>query len=138
MESTYPFSEAARIEIVSYVNRTLWDSLDNKALVKEGVLNIAAKYIREKKTLNKEQGNKLFNYLFVEDCAIISSESKCYDPRHIVLFYNNEDKVFNHIEVCLECGNADGDFTFNEICPERSEALAAIFQDVGIKYFGEE
>lgn len=55
----------------------------------------------------------------------------------MVLFYNKNGKLFNYFEVCLECGNGEGGFEHNDICPERIAKLQAIFKEAGIKYFGE-
>jgi hypothetical protein len=134
-EYTYPFSKASKIEVVSYPGRMNWDDIDEE-IVKDGVLTINDK-IKERKVFTKAQTDSLFNFLFIDECPVFNSKSKCFDPRHAILFYDKKGKVIGHIEICLECGTSQQSFSFNAICDERTKQLADIFKQAGIKYFGE-
>ena len=136
-EKVYPFSKAARVEVISYENRMEWDVEPDDDLIKDGTLRLDAKKIKERVTLNDNLGQRLYEFLFIEECPTMSSVSKCYDPRHMVIFYDQEGKVFSYFEICLECGGAEADFSYNEICNERTDKLNTIFKEAGIKYFGE-
>ncbi len=138
-EEIYPFSEAEKIEIVSYPDRMNWDNHFDSTIVVSGEIRFSKSLIKERVVLNDTLTEKLFRYLFIEECPLIDiTRSLCYQPRHAILFYNNESKIYSYLEVCLECGKAEGNFLYNEICDERTANLEHIFKQAGIKYFGEE
>lgn len=85
--------------------------------------------------MNEEQKNDLYQFLFEDDCPFYSSMTKCYNPRHLVLFYDKEGKIFEYFEACLECGGSHSGFDHNEVCMERTGDLKKIFTKSGIKYF---
>lgn len=29
----------------------------------------------------------------------------CFNPRHMIVFYENEEKILGHIKICMECNN---------------------------------
>lgn len=132
---TYPFSKRSKIEVISYTNRMMWDD-DDMGIVKNGVLIIKDK-IKERKVFSEAQSDSLFKFLFIEECPAFSSQAKCFDPRHAILFYDKNDKLLEYIEVCLECGTSEQSFSFNAICDQRTKKLVDIFKQAGIKYFGE-
>lgn len=136
-ENTYPFSKVDKIEVVSYINRELWDTIENKTT--EGIASINKNQIKERITLTKEQTDNLFKFLFIDECPLVNSTSRCFEPRHMIVFYNEKGKELDYIEVCLECGTSESGtgFSYNDICNERTDKLAGIFKEAGIKYFGE-
>lgn len=134
-EYTFPFSKASRIEVISYAGRMNWGDMDEE-IVKDSSLVIKDK-IKERKVFTKTQTDSLFDFLFIDECTVFDSKSRCFDPRHSVLFYDEKDKVIGYIEVCLECGTTEQSFSFNAICDKRTKKLANIFKQAGIKYFGE-
>lgn len=137
-ENTYPFSKANKIEVVSYINRELWDTIENKTT--EGIASINKNQIKERVTLTKEQTDNLFKFLFIDECPLVNSTSRCFKPRHMIVFYDKYGKELDYIEVCLECGTSESgmNFSYNGICNERADELGGIFREAGIKYFGED
>jgi hypothetical protein len=117
-EGVYPFSQAERIEVISYSSRTMWDD-DDRDFIIEGRLNLNDDKFKERVELNEEQKESLYQFLFEEECPVFSSVSKCYEPRHLILFYDKEGKLFNYFEVCLECSRAEAGFEHNDVCDER-------------------
>ncbi|NDI98800.1 hypothetical protein GWA97_06900 [Flavobacterium sp. LaA7.5] len=116
-----------------------WDEEPDSRIVENGKIRIDTGYIKERVVLEEVLTEKLYSYLFIEECPMINIErSLCYEPRHAVIFYNEEDKAYGYIEVCLECGISEADFLHNEICDDRVADLEQIFRDAGIKYFGQE
>lgn len=134
-EEVYPFSKAKTIRVISYSNRMTWDP--DSEIIKDGILVLDVAKIKEHVTLDEKLQQRLYEFLFVDECPVMSSSSKCYDPRHLVLFHDEKGKVLNYFEVCLECGSAEANFEYNEVCNERMGKLKSIFKDAGIKYFGE-
>jgi len=137
-ENVYPFSHAARVEVISYPSRAIWGNTEDTDFIDDGKLSFDVSKIKDRVELNEEQKEKLYQFLFEEDCPFYGAVAKCYEPRHLILFYNADGKLFNYFEVCLECGRAEGGFQYTDVCDDRMTDLKAIFKDAGIKYFGEE
>jgi hypothetical protein len=146
IDETFPFSDTKKIEIISYPDRFTWDTLPNSiegskrisASVVNGKLNLNKTGIKERLIVNKEIERKLFSFFFIEQCPENYSNMLCFTPRHTILFYNNEDKIISHVDVCIQCADFQASFPCNEMCVERVEGLLEIFKEAGIKYFGEE
>jgi hypothetical protein len=147
METTFPFSETKKIEIISYPVRFNWDTLTNvkdgvgtrlRPLLKDKKLNVNPVGINDRIVLNEKHKRQLFNFLFIDQCPKDYIISSCFDARHCILFYDKKNEIFAHIEVCLDCSVAHSSgFEFNEICSERINDLGRIFKDAGVTYFGE-
>lgn len=146
MEETFPFSDSEKVEIISYPCRIYWDTIQNNNGINilDPVVNkklaVNTSGIKDRVILNDDSENKLFNYLFVNDCPDNFSVAGCFNPRHCVLFYNEQEEIIAYFEVCLDCGTyeASQGMEVNEICLERIGTLYKIFKQTGIKYFGEE
>ncbi len=146
MEETFPFSKSEKIEIISYPCRIYWDTIQNNNVrdildpVVDKKLAVNTSGIKDRVTLNDDTKNKLFNYLFVDNCPDDSSVAGCFNPRHCVLFYNEQEEIIAYFEVCLDCGTYETSegMKINDICLERVSALYKIFKQAGIKYFDEE
>lgn len=146
IDSIYPFSKVAYIKIYSYPNRSIWDvkkgesggQLFNSELIKDGTLNFDKSYIKDEIRLNKTQKEILFDVLYNKDCE--SDEmAACYNPRHLITFYNSKNQIFEYIEFCLECSNYQIEektksFT---ICHSKADTLKQTFQKFGVKYYGD-
>ena len=142
--STYPFSEADYIEILSYPNRMEWDTTaDGKysdyfhpEIIKKGKLNFDTTRIKERVRLTSEQGNKLFGILYNNTC-LMQQMSPCFDPRHSIIFYHKDKKAFAFIEMCLMCSTVRTSNLKNEpeiTCFEKKKDLIQLFKSVGINF----
>jgi len=145
MKETFPFSEAEKIEVISYSLRHTWDTIvvngytRTADVVKDKKLQVNPTGIKDRIVLDSKSTEKLFKFFFTESCHD-GSEATCYSPRHSVLFYNEKNEIIAYIEVCLECAismNSEG-FDYNSLCIERMGDLHKIFKEAGVKYFGEE
>ncbi len=137
-KEVYPFSKAKKIEVISYTSgRESWDGPDYSQYISGGKIAFSDSKIKERAELNESQKNDLYEFLFEDDCPFYASVSKCYDPRHIVLFYDKEGNIFDYFEACLECGGSEAGFEHNEVCIQRTGNLIEIFAEAGIKHFGE-
>ncbi len=136
-ENVYPFSKAVKMEVISYTSgRESWEE-GYREYIYNGEIAFSDSKIKERVWLNEEQADDLYEFLFEDECPFYGSMAKCYDPRHIVLFYDKEGKIFDYFEVCLECGGSKAGFEHNKVCMQRTGDLHEIFADAGIKYFGE-
>lgn len=142
--SSYPFSEADYIEILSYPNRMEWDTTaDGKysdyfhpEIIKKGKLNFDTTRIKERVKLTSEQGNKLFNILYNNTC-IMQQMSPCFDPRHSIIFYHKDKKAFAFIEMCFMCSSVRTSDLKNEpeiACYEKKNDLIQLFKSAGINF----
>jgi len=132
--TTYPFSKADRIEVVSYpmrksayLNSTL--IINNKFIVKG---------IEDRIKLTDPQIDTLFSILFnykLKSDKYGMPITDCYTPRHSILFYKN-NKVFAFYEICFDCGGTrqTKDVDFGEFCIEKKCKLQKFFRSVGIKH----
>ncbi|AXG74749.1 hypothetical protein DVK85_11115 [Flavobacterium arcticum] len=136
-ESIYPFSQADKIEVISYPDRMSWDKEPGSKIFVNEALRFDEKNIKERVILNEELVEKLYSFLFIEECSLLSETTRCYMPRHAILFYDLDGDLYNYIEVCLECAKSEANFQHNKICPEKAKNLKKIFKEAGIKYFSE-
>lgn len=140
------FFVAERIEIWSYPNREIWhrEGDDNMWALKElkienGKVNIEKNNIKEKIILSKEQIEKTYQTLYDNKICDYESIATCYQPRHLIVFLNSEDEVFNVLEICLSCTQIQSidKFNYPDLCDTKMNKLAKVFKSFGIKYFDE-
>lgn len=141
MEETFPFSEADRIEVISYPVRYMWDTIreGKKTYLAPLVVNkklVDTSGFKERIFLDEKQKEDFFNAIFIRKtngCEVAS----CFNPRHAILFYSKSD-IIADMEICFECGQDRGNgFKYNELCYEGLAPIGKIFKEAGIKYFGE-
>ncbi|MBV8390864.1 MAG: hypothetical protein JO080_13760 [Mucilaginibacter sp.] len=156
----YPFSKAVKIIAVSYptnypkadielddpnhINDSLLkmriDTLSKEGLhVKNGDLNYSS--IREIKILNKTQINKLTDIIYNTDYKVkvfnVTERGMCFDPRNALVFFDKDGKVFDYLEICFECLNAESKsdkITVGTLCTQKYEILRKYLISLGIKY----
>ena len=142
IEETFPFSEAEKIEIISYPVRRNWDTITNDKgrwgvinIVKDKKLQVNPKGIKDRIILNDNLKDKLFKAIYT--LYEPSETAACFDPRHAVLFYNKKSEIIAYIEICFHCGT----YKFSDNFKHGSfnvGTLRQVFKDAGIKYFGED
>lgn len=141
MKATFPFSQATKIEVISYPVRYEWDTIRNGkkehlGLLVENKKLVNSSGIKERKPLNGKLRVKLFEALFGHDnpeCTVAA----CFDPRHAILFYNAKSEIIATMEICFECGGSEAAFEHNELCYEGLQPIGEIFEAAGIEYYGE-
>ena len=134
------FDKVNRIEILAYVDRNQWNQEDNPDYLKfnfiqNGKLKISKKYLKNRISLNKEQIEILKSKL--RKCDRENWAAACYDPRHAILFYDENDKIFGHIEMCFDCNGSRSSENLKNFS-ECALGLEETFKKFGITYFGEE
>ena len=134
-----PFLTAAKVQVISYPNRRLWDSLERyNRIVLDGLLNFDQEKIKESKFLTEPQKQKAFDILYNMKCEG-DMAAACYDPRHAFIFFDLKGNPSTYLEVCFECSNYNigNGFDLNTSCPEKWGKLYALVKEAGIKYDGE-
>ncbi|GGD23443.1 hypothetical protein GCM10011343_12040 [Flavobacterium orientale] len=134
------FNQTKKIEILAFYDRYKWEREDKPSYmyqkvsyIKNNKIEIREKYLRNIITLNKEQIYKLKTRF--ENCESEFSEIiMCYMPRHIIVFYNEDDEIIGYIEICFDCNRAysSKNLEFLAECTLRQKKL---FKEFGITYF---
>lgn len=143
-KTQFPFSKAKYIEVLSYTNRFLWDTLEgtrSKEIIDSGKIRLNSKMIIDHIKLKSGQDSILFDALFGDHCPDKDIRmADCYFPRHAFVFYDHQDSAFAYIEVCLECHQykVTNGTPFLGLCPERTEKIFSFLQSIGITYLKEE
>lgn len=140
----FPIKDFSKIELVSYYNRVVWDtkykgeSQTYKVLVDNYKLTFDSTMIQERVVLNKIQEKELLNLMISDTCTLEQIASACYNPRHLILFRDNKNRIIGYNEFCTECSgsrnstNLDG---FQKYCYSDMNSL---FRKFGIKIFTED
>jgi reverse gyrase len=133
------FEKTKRIEILAYIDRNQWDEEDNSNYsklnyIKNGNLEINKKYLKNRIILNEEQIEILKKRL--SKCEIENWGAKCYNPRHAILFYDKNDKIYGYIEMCFDCNGSESSENFKAFsgC---ALGLKETLKEFGITYFNE-
>jgi hypothetical protein len=102
-ETTFPFSESDRIELVSYEAKPRLMKIHDNELVRDGKFIVPD--IHQRVTLTKRKTDSLFSILY-NFVPLTSPHSwavpDCYEPHQAVVFYKNE-KAFAFLEICFTC-----------------------------------
>jgi len=140
----FPLNNFSKIELVSYYDRILWDTLSykgeqpfRKVLVDNYKLTFDSTVIQERIILNKIQEKELLNLMVCDTCVPQEISAACYKPRHMILFRDNKNRIIGYDEFCINCvgsrssTNLDG---FQKYC---YSDMSELFRKFGIKLFVE-
>lgn len=139
----FPIKNFSKIELVSYYNRIYWDTKFkgefpiHKVLVENYKLTFDSAMIQERVVLNKVQEKELLNLMVSDSCSIDQITAACYNPRHMILFRDNKNRIIGYNEFCLECAssrNSDNLEDFQKYC---YYDMSNLFKKFGIKLFVE-
>lgn len=127
------FSKTKKIEI--YAFQSFSGNYLNPHYVKTNKVEIPEKFLRNKIVLNDNQTLKLKKSL-VKTKVKIEERADCYEPRHIIVFYNEKDEIFGYVELCFECTgtSASNNLKFLE---DKILFQCELFKEFGITYFEE-
>ncbi|WP_017498400.1 hypothetical protein [Flavobacterium sp. WG21] len=138
----FPIKNFSKIELVSYYNRIYWDTLNykgkfpsSKVLVDNYRLTFDSTMIEERVILNKSQEKELLNLMVCDTCVPQEVSAACYNPRHMILFRDNKNRIIGYNEFCLSCvgGRTSPNLdNFQKYCYSDMETL---FRKFGIKLF---
>lgn len=65
------------------------------------ITKIKAEKIGDRCDLDMSLKDSLFHALYYN--PLVTSHTSCYNPRHGILFYNQENTLIGFIEICFEC-----------------------------------
>jgi hypothetical protein len=141
----YPFNKAVKICLVSFEDLSGGGQLDTTKIVynqnmPKSNMAVCINSFKEIKTLSHSQINKLtdvlFNYKPIGKNHIIEFSS-CYSPRNAILFLDENEKVFDFIEICFSClhmRNFSKKFNVENECDHKINMIKEFFRSAGIKH----
>ncbi|RRA97112.1 hypothetical protein [Paenimyroides viscosum] len=106
-------------------------------MIKKRPSKVNLNHFEEKVELSENQKNQLTDLIFNVGNNIYVSGAKCYMPRNAILFFDDNDKLFEFIEICFECNNyrtSSEKMNLNNNCTEKLNLLKEQFAKAGIKY----
>jgi hypothetical protein len=134
-----PFKIAERVELLFYTsNRLLWHHNAGKnpnALMADGLINIPQDSIAARVQLDSAQCSDWQYTLYQSQLCEEMIVAGCYEPRHLLVFYGDSNKVIGVIEICTSCAGAwisEGLRTFI-VCPERMAVLGSMVNQIAEK-----
>jgi hypothetical protein len=95
--------------------------------------------VQDRVTLTAEQVKELAAISRLDKnlpCEENWGQTKCYTPRHAILFYKDHE-VVGYFEICFHCGNFRN-YTDYQFCGAAIGRYKTLFQQAGVTYFGEE
>jgi hypothetical protein len=142
----YPFLDATNIMVVSYKSgpekdgESINSRLKRNLHITEGILNRAS--IIEAKTLSAQQISELTNIIYNTDYRNhhqkpFVTEFKCYEPRNAIIFYKEDGKIYDYLEICFECqktSSLSDQITIGTDCNQKLDLMRNFLISVGIKY----
>lgn len=128
------FFQTKKIEIYAYLDQSKWDKKDKyEYLNNDSIVNIPSIYLRNKIEINKKQISKLKKGL-IKSPNKIEERADCYMPRHVIVFFDEEDNTLGFVELCFSCMNSRASNNFKEL-EDKMLYQEKLFQDFGITYF---
>jgi len=142
----YPFNKAVQIQLVSFEDPTGGGQRDTTKKIiynpnmPESYFAVCINPFKEIKKLNFVQMDKLTDILFNYGPLgenHISRIGKCYSPQNAILFLDENEKVFDFIEICFHCLHM---YSFSKKLDVESECdhtinmIREFFKVSGIKY----
>lgn len=140
MKETFPFSEAEKIELISYsFDDYRHSSGYYQYEIKDGKLPFDETIIKERIFLNKLQQESLFWALMTDNCPANYAVADCYMPEHRIIFYDKNKKVIAFLEVCIQCigSRKSENLKIARLCGKKMKELKRLFRSAGIKHFSE-
>ena len=140
----FPIKNFSKIELVSYYNRVLWDTIKYKGeqpsykfLVDSYKLTFDSTMIQERVVLNKSQKKELLNLLISDTCVPQEMQAGCYNPRHMILFRDDKNRIIGYNEFCIDCVGSRYSNNLNGFQKYCYTDMAELFRKCGIKLFVE-
>lgn len=138
MENTFPYSEAAKVELISFSHLDFRPEEYDYKIV-DGKLAFDESIIKERISLSKRQQESLFWELTTDDCPQNYEVADCYMPEHRIIFYDKDDKVIAFLEICIQCvgSRKSENFKVARLCGIKMKELKKLFRSAGIRHFSE-
>ncbi|TPG41979.1 hypothetical protein EAH81_06555 [Flavobacterium pectinovorum] len=157
--NSYPFNKASQIKIISYnlnsdgMTRVSAETYDKETgrtvttldynigieLPRKNLDSLSLENVTQIKTLNLSQVEKLSDILY-NTCSRLNTNCSeiirgCYLPRNAILFFDENGKVFDYLELCFECKTKEsfGKIENLDLSDYMYNDLEKYFNNLGIK-----
>lgn len=156
----YPFSQSKKILFVSYKEsieklesfQRKKSNINSEEFIYGEIMSKYFKFLKydysrydpdcfeEKIELNEDQKNELTDIIYNIGKNIdtnLRTGSGCYTPRNAILFFDENDKLFEYFIICFSCNVISPSvtsFSFNDDCAEKLTFLKDLFAKAGIQY----
>jgi hypothetical protein len=93
--------------------------------------------IQERVVLNKNQENQLLKLMVCDTCVPEEISAACYDPRHMIVFRDDRNRIIGYNEFCINCIGSRSStnlYGFQKYC---YSDMGGLFRKFGIKLFVE-
>lgn len=156
----YPFKQSKKILFVSYKEsieklesfQKKKSNFNTEEFIYGEIMSKYFKYLKydysrydpdcfeEKIELNENQKNELTDIIYNIGKNIETNArrgSGCYAPRNAILFFDENDKLFEYFIICFSCNIISPSvtsFSFNDDCTEKISLLEDLFEKVGIDF----
>ncbi|RKR11604.1 hypothetical protein C8C83_3344 [Flavobacterium sp. 90] len=157
--NSYPFNKASQIKIISYnlnsdgmtrVSSETYDKETGKTvtnleynigieLPRNNLDSLSLENVTQIKILNLSQIEKLSDILY-NTCSRLNINCSeiirgCYLPRNAILFFDENGKVFEYLEICFECKTKEtfGKIENLDLSDYMYNDLEKYFNNLGIK-----
>lgn len=127
-----PFKLADRVELLYYTsNRMQWREGAKRSypqVLDQGGIAIPTDSIAKRIILDADRiaewNVALYEMQLCEELRVAG----CYEPRHLLVFYDKGKKVLGAIEICISCAGGWASPGLRKVvfCPERTGVLAAM------------
>jgi hypothetical protein len=140
------FDEINKVEILSYPSRMDWDikqdgTFSESLKILDDKLSINRQFIMEDIFLSELQKKELLDLLKKDICGKNGMSAGCFEPRHLIVFYDKNNNTIAYYEICLGCGVAGSSENLEQVpsfCVEKAFEFEKLFRKFGIKYIGED
>ena len=156
----YPFNQSKKILFVSYKEsieklesfQKKKSNISPEEFIYGEIMSKYFKYLKydysrydpdcfeEKIELNEDQRKELTDIIYNIGKNIDTNGmrgSGCYAPRNAILFFDENDKLFEYFIICFSCNIISPSvtaFSFNDDCTEKISLLEDLFEKVGIDF----
>ena len=156
----YPFSQSKKILFVSYKEsieklerfQKKKSNINPEEFIDGEIMSEYFKFLKydysrydpdcfeEKIELNEDQKNELTDIIYNIGKNMdtnLRTGSGCYTPRNAILFFDENDKLFEYFIICFSCNVISPSvtsFSFNDDCAEKLTFLKDQFAKAGIQY----
>lgn len=152
----FPFNKATKVKVISYNLDFEKEPIPEPIPVNDSIAIEKAKNrkipikisevisgnfneIFQQKNLNISEIKELTNILY-NTCGKYSSglysQNGCFFPRNAILFYDENDVIFAHLEICFQCvtrqENPENMLGTESLCNEMDGFLEEFFSKIGI------
>lgn len=140
----FPLKNFSKIEIVSYYDRIMWDTLEYKKespfykiLVDNYKLTFDSTMIQERVVLKKAQEKELLDLMVCDICVPEEISAACYMPRHMILFRDDKNRIIGYNEFCINCIGSRSSTNLKGFQKYCYSDMGDLFRKFGIKLFVE-